>query len=156
MNNKIKNKTLRPVQQIQGKQAQGERGFTLIELIVSITIIAVMTVVAAVSFTGVGKKSRDGRRIADLQKIALALEALKQQSVGSTYPATANIISALTPTYLTTFPIGPKKETYTYTRESSYVYRICAAVEDIGSTTSDVTSCPALPSGYVGYFKIKN
>jgi len=132
-------------------------GFTLIELIVSVTIIAVMTVVAAVSFTGVGKKSRDGRRMADLQKIALALEALKQQTVGSTYPATANIVSALTPTYLTTFPTPPKSgESYTYFRESNYVYRLCAFVEDVGSTTQDVSDCTGLPSGYVGYFKIKN
>jgi len=107
-------------------------GFTLIELIVSITIIAVMTVVAAVSFTGVGKKARDGRRIADLQKIALSLEALKQQGGGSTYPANT---TSLVPNYIQSLPKDPKTAAdYTYNRSDNYHYTIQATVEDAGSS----------------------
>ena len=107
-------------------------GFTLIELIVSITIIAVMTVVAAVSFTGVGKKARDNRRIADLQKIALALEALKQQDGGSTYPVNT---SSLVPNYIQNLPKDPKTASdYSYTRVTNYTYTIQATVEDAGSS----------------------
>lgn len=113
-------------------------GFTLIELIVSITIIAVMTVVAAVSFTGVGRKSRDARRISDLQKIAMALEMVKQQGTGSSYPATCSASSCVLVTggFLQFWPVGPKGDTYTYTRDSTsiYKYTIQANVEDAGSS----------------------
>jgi len=131
-------------------------------LIVSITIIAVMTVVAAVSFTGVGKKARDGRRIADLQKIAMALEMIKQQGNGSSYPATCNASSCVLVTggFLPSWPVTPKGgvDTYTYTRDSLsiYKYRICAFVENTDSISSDVSGCSGLPSGYAGYYKIVN
>jgi len=110
------------------------KGFTLIELIVSITIIAVMTVVAAVSFTGAGRKSRDARRMADLEKIRMALEMFKQQNVGSSYPASTSL---LTPTYLEKYPTGPKGvgDTYSYIRgPTNYTYTIQAIVEDAGSS----------------------
>lgn len=131
---------------------KNKKGFTLIELIVVITIIAVLTVAGVISFGGASKRARDSRRMADLEKIRIALE-LYRQSVGSSYPST---IGTLVPTYLQMVPIGPKGENYSYTRESSYVYRICAFVEDTGSVSTDVTNCSGLPTGYVGYYKIKN
>jgi len=133
-------------------------GFTLIELIVSVTIIAVMTVVAAVSFTGVGRKSRDARRISDLQKIAIALEMIKQQGGGSTYPATSG--SLVTGGFLPFWPVGPKgvsnSDNYIYTPTSNYTYRLCAFVENTDSISSDVLGCSGLPSGYAGYYKVVN
>ncbi len=124
MKNKKINKTLR--------QAQGERGFTLIELIVSITIIAVVTVVAAVSFNGVGSKSRDARRMADLEKIRMALEMIKQQSVGATYPANIN---SLVPTYIQSLPVDPKTgSSYSYNRITNYTYTLQTVVENAGSS----------------------
>jgi len=149
---KRKNKTFR---QTQGKQT----GFTLIELIVSVTIIAVLTVAGVISYGGASKKSRDSRRMADLEKIRIALE-LYRQGTGSSYPNTGatNLTNALVGSYLQTMPIGPKNESYAnnYVRESSYVYRICTPVEDAGSISADVSLCPAVPPGYVGNYKIKN
>lgn len=49
-------------------------GFTLIELLVVISIIAILTAVATVSYTNVQQKSRDGKRKADLAAIQQALE----------------------------------------------------------------------------------
>ncbi len=50
------------------------RGFTLIELLVVISIIAILSAVATVSYTNVQKKSRDGKRKSDLAAIQQALE----------------------------------------------------------------------------------
>ena len=61
-------------------------GFTLFELLVSISIIAVLTAIAVVSYGGLNKKARDSRRIADLEKIRISLESFRQ--IGSSYPAT--------------------------------------------------------------------
>jgi len=110
-----------------------KNGFTLIELIVSITIIAVLTVAGVLSYGGASKKARDSRRMADLEKIRIALE-LYRQGTGSSYPATGTLSTALIPTYIQVIPIGPKAETYTYTRTGNYTYTIDATVEDSGSS----------------------
>jgi prepilin-type N-terminal cleavage/methylation domain-containing protein len=130
-------------------------GFTLFELLVSISIIAVMTAIAVVSFGGVSKKSRDARRISDLEKVRIALEAVRQ--IGNTYPVNT---STLIPNYLQKWPTDPKSTgVYTYAITNSPAntnYRVCAFVEDLGSTSSDVTGCSGLPAGYVGYYKVVN
>ena len=108
-----------------------KNGFTLIELIVVITIIALLTVVAMVSFGGVNKKSRDGRRMADLEKYRVALEMARQ--IGSTYPnslndlVTMNLISAV----ITDPATGV---IYDYDSPTDYTYTITAVMEDGGST----------------------
>jgi len=112
-----------------------EKAFTLIELLVVITIIIVISAVAMVSYAGAGKKARDSRRIADLEKVRLALEMVRQ--VGNTYPTTASVQTVLVPTYLQAWPTGPKGvgDTYGYTRGvTNYTYTIDAVMEDLGST----------------------
>ena len=66
---------------------KSQKGFSLIELIVVITIIALISVAGMVSYSGTNKKSRDARRVADLEKMRIALEMIRQ--VGTTYPLSA-------------------------------------------------------------------
>lgn len=62
-------------------------GFTLIELMVVISIIAILAVVGIVIFGNAQSKARDGRRKADIDSIADALETNKP--AGSlNYPST--------------------------------------------------------------------
>ena len=56
------------------KKINKKNGFTLIELIVVVTIIAVLTVVGVISYSGTNRKARDSRRMADLEKVRIALE----------------------------------------------------------------------------------
>jgi prepilin-type N-terminal cleavage/methylation domain-containing protein len=130
-------------------------GFTLFELLVTISIIAVLTAVAVVSYGGLNKKTRDSRRVADLEKIRISLEAARQ--IGNTYPST--IASLVSGGYLDKQPVDPKTKlttTYVYSRPTSYTYNICAQVEEVGSTSSDSSSCGSAPAGYVGYYRVVN
>ncbi len=54
------------------------KGFTLVEILVAITIIAVLAAVGIVVFGGVQTKARDARRSQDLDAIANAIEGKKQ------------------------------------------------------------------------------
>ncbi len=66
-----------------------ERGFTLIELLIVVTIIAVLSIIGAVVYSGLQKSSRDSRRIADINAIANAMETAYAQSNTGLYPALA-------------------------------------------------------------------
>jgi len=139
------------------KKINKKSGFTLFELLVTISIIAVLTAVAVVSFGGMTKKARDSRRIADLQNIRVALEAARQ--VGITYPV--SLATLVDNDFLQQIPIDPKAGvggTYVYTRISDYKYRICTYVEESGSISADVSGCPLMPSGvgFTGYYKVVN
>ena len=114
-----------------------KKGFTLIELIVTVTIIAILTVVGVVSYSGTSKKARDNRRMADLEKIRVALE-LYRQGTGSTYPGDWDLL--VDNGYIQTIPVGPKGsaigDTYTYTQTGTgYTYTITTTLEETGVYT---------------------
>jgi len=64
---------------------QKNKGFTLIELLVVIAIIGILSSVVLASLNSARKKGRDGRRIADLKQLQLALEL--SYDANGTYPA---------------------------------------------------------------------
>ena len=113
------------------KYINKQKGFTLIELIVSITIIAVITVISVINFGGTNKKARDGRRMADLEKIRVALEINRQEK--GTYPAALN--NLVTNGYLQANPVDPKAPVFIYYYVGSgYSYTLDAQMENLGST----------------------
>ncbi len=133
------------------KKNNKEFGFTLFELLVSISIIAVMTAVAVVSFGGMNKKTRDTRRTSDVEKIRVALESYKQ--INGSYPtALSTLVSG---GFLDKTPTDPKtNNSYSYTLDSNSSYHVCATVELVGSTTPNPSpSCTGKPSDYSGYYR---
>ncbi len=52
---------------------ESKKGFTILELLVSIAIIAVLTAVVLVTVSGIKEKSRDDKRVSDMREIAKAL-----------------------------------------------------------------------------------
>jgi len=88
------------------------RGFTLIEILVVITIIALITSVAAVTYAQLGKQSRDAKRKADLEQIRAALEMYRSNDTNNQYPAHAagncSPYPALSGGYIGTMPADPK------------------------------------------------
>ncbi len=111
----------------------GRHGFSLIELIVVITIIAIMTTIAVVSFSGTNKRARDSKRVADLEKYRIALEMARQ--IGVTYPANLNILPTMG--LIGTTISDPKTGySYAYNRLTDYSYELYACVEDVGASNS--------------------
>ena len=96
-----------------------KKAFTLIELIVVVTIIGVLLTGGVVSYTSLNKSSRDARRKSDLEQIRAALEMYR--STNNFYPAGAgkadNILGDLIgdPKYIETIPLDPKDA-------ASYIY----------------------------------
>jgi len=94
-------------------------GFTFIELLVVITIIAVIFAAGVVSYTTISKNSRNARRSSDMEAIRQALEMCR--SIDGEYPTLIypSVTCPLTTTVvtLTTTPLDPKPcptTTYTY------------------------------------------
>ncbi|MBU4331511.1 prepilin-type N-terminal cleavage/methylation domain-containing protein [Patescibacteria group bacterium] len=69
------------------KSTKNKSGFTLIELLVVISIIGLLTTVAVVGLNNAKRKSRDTRRMADIQQLRLALEFCQDNS--GRYPTEA-------------------------------------------------------------------
>lgn len=86
------------------------RGFTLIELMVVITIIGLLASSVLVMFGNVRAKARDARRTADISALMKALELYNNDNIG--YPTAASAVDvatlSLTPAYLDKLPVDPR------------------------------------------------
>jgi general secretion pathway protein G len=59
------------------KRISGEKGFTLVEVMIVVIILAILGGVALVSFGGLDKQAKDARVQADFRAIATALKGYK-------------------------------------------------------------------------------
>jgi len=112
-----------------------KNGFTFIELLVVITIIAVIFAAGAVSYTTISRNSRDARRKSDMEAIRQALEMCR--SIDGKYPTTIydSITCPISTTIvtLTTTPLDPKP---CNGGDGKYVF-----VSTTGATYTLSTSC---------------
>lgn len=97
------------------------RGFTLIEVLVAATIIAVLISIGVVSYGSVNKRSKDAKRKGDVEQIRSALEMYRADTgyypnIGSGVWANAfGLSTLLVSTYLPAIPSDPKPaQTYRY------------------------------------------
>ncbi len=118
------------------------RGFTLLEVLLVLAILGILAGFSATNYIESLKKSRDGKRNADLQQIRGALE-LYRSNIGS-YPGptgtyglpfgTGGLIDALNNTYMTKIPQDSKPgQTYFYTT-SADDYTLAADLEVVPQT----------------------
>jgi len=116
---------------------KGKSGFTLLELLVVIGIIAVLVGIGSVSYSTAQKKARDAKRKGDLQAIHKALEEY-YSICGYQYPTPNengfyNAVVCLTPSVaiMPTVPVDPKTIT-PYLCASTCdenQYQICTTLE---------------------------
>ncbi len=128
---------------------QSDRGFSLVELLVVISIIALLSTVVLASLSSSRQKGRDARRLADMQQIQLALA--QYRGINESYPnclyagtsnsGTACGTSLEGSTVMTTVPRDPKTglgyayahvklEIGTTNCASGPTYHLGAALED--------------------------
>ncbi len=112
------------------------RGFTLIELVVVMAIIAILTGLSVFNFNQARMKARDISRKNDLKQLQNALELYKNEQFPQTFPAA---LASLTPTYIKVVPVDPKEKSlsgswtaYTYTQLTGLTYTLTACLENKG------------------------
>jgi prepilin-type N-terminal cleavage/methylation domain-containing protein len=146
-------------------------GFTLFELLVSISIIGIMTALATVSYAAAQKKARDARRVEDIKAVQVAAEQYYSQNA-YVYPVNG---STTLPwkgggqDILSAFPLDPKNDfnsgyQYSYTPVSGSAagssYCVCAKVEDPtnngNSTKTDCSVSFISPGATATYYCAKN
>lgn len=111
-------------------------GFTLIELLI---VIAILGLLATVVFVNLNPgqnltRTRDTRRLADLDAVKTALELYALSSVGNNYPPG---LFSLASTYIPAVPVDPSGIAYSYclaTGSKGYGLGI-----DLESTGADLT-----------------
>ncbi len=94
------------------------KGFTLVELLVVISIIGILATVALVSLNSARIKARDAKRVADIRQIALALEFCYNETQkyipSASFPAAGAPMTCGGNTYITAMPADPKGGNYDY------------------------------------------
>lgn len=102
-----------------------KEAFTLVELIISISLIAVVSAVGLASYAKSLSSSRDAKRKSDLEQIKGALEIYRSNSTNSAYPATLPTLQG-SPKYINV-PNDPRDN-------SSYAYVTSGAGYYVGAT----------------------
>lgn len=124
-------------------------GFTLLELLVVISIIGILVAMGAVAFSTIQQRGRDARRRGDIQAVQKAFEQYFAEN-DSTYSATCSTMaSGYLPGGL---PSDPKPDSSYVINCSTTAYCACATLEDAtsgnaappgaGSTTCDYAGSP--------------
>lgn len=106
------------------KKTNRRTAFTLIELMVVVSIIAILATLGISSYSTAIKKSRDGRRKSDIQNIAQALVLYRSDE--GVYPSTT---ADLVANYMSAIPKDEKSGVdYTYTVASNFkTFSLCTA-----------------------------
>lgn len=107
------------------------KGFTLIELLITITIIAILSAIALVSYSAFMKNSRDAKRQSDLKFIQSALEQYHADNF--TYPDSDelnNLTLFKGKVYINQIPTDPNDGEYSYTKPGCKAYCLGAKMEN--------------------------
>jgi prepilin-type N-terminal cleavage/methylation domain-containing protein len=127
-----------------------KRGFTLLELLIVISIIAILVGLSSVSYTTAQKKTRNSKRRGDMKSVQNAFEQYNSINTGYFANCTTMATGSL-PNGLPTDPKNAAPYTYSFSCPDTATYCVCANLE--GETgNSDTTSCTYNGAGVKSYF----
>lgn len=132
---------------------RNSKGFTLIELVVVMGIIAILTGLVTFNFQQARGRARDIQRKNDLKAMQKALELYKGDQDPQAYPAGGGVIHSTlsatlgaTDNYLKNLPVDPRESAsdgswvdYTYTRISATEYTMTACLENVSDSACGAT-----------------
>ncbi|MBP9814638.1 prepilin-type N-terminal cleavage/methylation domain-containing protein, partial [Candidatus Woesebacteria bacterium] len=102
------------------KKIYRQSGFTLMELLITVSIIAILISIGIASYSTINKQSRDTKRKSDIEQLRSALEMYRADN--SSYPSTgaggwtvaSDLSTVLATTYILAIPSDPKGATQPY------------------------------------------
>jgi len=143
------------VLKIDNKMKIRKLAFSLIEIVVVVTIIAIMVAVAVANFQGMNTRSRDARKIEDLNAIQKAME-LAYDKLGGNYPA--DVSALLTTGTLEVWPVTPQGVAYSLSSTgTSYCVCIWMETNKGGNSTQYDDGCNHLTNDpNAPYYCVKN
>jgi prepilin-type N-terminal cleavage/methylation domain-containing protein len=122
-------------------------GFTLVEILVVISIIGALTALVLVSYTGPQKQARDSQRKSDLKQYQSSLEVFANKTNGL-YPSRSDSAGAIASIALCTdLEMTGCSEDPRNAKDSSFVYRYQS--DGSGADSADATQ-------YVLWGKLEN
>lgn len=150
------------------RKLQFRDGFTLLELLVVISIISILVAIITINFQDARESARDKIRQSDLKQLQLAIELYKSQNgrypeacngqvqpnyrgVMPAFGGCAEYIVGLTPDYISELPVDEAVESanhgFVYTTDSTgsaYKLMLFASVERefVESYTNEFAACP--------------
>lgn len=143
-----------------------KKAFTLIEILISITIIVVLTAIGIVSYVSINRNARDAKRRGDIEQIRSALELYRSDK--GLYPEvgslgwidasalnTGSVDNGLVDTYLPSVPSDPQlTPPYRYRGTNDYYgYCLEAKVENASLATD---TCGSIETGNGYNYGTKN
>lgn len=129
-----------------------KKGFTLVEILVVVTIISILASIAAVSYSRFIKQSRDARRKTDIEQIRAAIELYR--NFNNVYPTSGasqgmafgsgEISDSSATKYMSKIPDDPaynsadaSTSTYYYSSTGTFQdYTLCAYLEGVPVSVS--------------------
>lgn len=139
-----------------------KKAFTLVELMVTIALIAILSTIATTSYQGVQARGRDAQRQNDLAQLKLNLTSYYHAQIPTKFPTSATtttlngtsdiLTTSLTPAYTRAVPIDPKNSgsyVYKYTSYSSASdYTLTATLENKNNSKGWGTGTQWVVDGY--------
>jgi len=135
---------------VQIKKMKKRKAFSLFELLVSISIIAILTAVASMSYGEAQKKARDSRRVEDVNNIQKAAEMYYSQNNYS-YPSQAQLTAS---GLMQQWPTDPKATPYIYRIGTTYC--ACATMDSVKSGNSNDSYCVVGTGGTGPYYCVRS
>ncbi len=129
---------------------RGKSGYTLIELLIVISIIGILVGLATVSFSSIQRKSRDAKRRGDIKAMQTAFE---QYYLRNGAFAACNTMNVAFPGGL---PVDPSSGAQYTCTGTAATYCACAFLENGGGNSSN-GSCTYVPStSAIQYYCLSN
>lgn len=137
-----------------------KKGFTLIEVLVAATIIAILASVAIASYSTAAKNSRDAKRKSDFANLAAALELYRSDNglyinISGNQDIAAVLGALITGGYISQLPTDPKpttspSNTYLVSDVNTTGTKFClmAVMENTVNANGDPDNSPQNPCNY--------
>ncbi len=128
-----------------------QKGFTLVELMVAISIVAVLVTIGFSLFQTTQATARDAKRRADMDAVSSSLE--------THFDATTGIYAVMDTTWFSdkVIPVDPLNSgdyIYSVPAAAAATYTACARLEKGGGNFSDQGTTPATGSDAIYYCKL--